>query len=529
MRTGTHSALSLAVAVASLVGSLGAAPSTLASPMALAVQGRLAANGGGAVADGSYPLAFKLYEAATGGDPLWSEFHLAINVQGGVLAAELGTVDGKNPLDDSLFFASTAGPAGKAKWLGVTVGGEAELPRVGLRRVPYAVDAVRAGVAGALQCSGCIATGQIAAQAITSDKLAPGAVLAAHVGFGYAGSDEKGGAAKTALNADAAKVAEFAKNADAAKFADAAKNADKAASADEAGFAKKADHAKTADNASTADNAKSADSAKKALALQCTGCVGAPELADKGVTSAKLADEAVGSAHLGKDLTLQGKVSIQGSVTITGATGTATVSNDRQLQHVRLENAAAPPYKCTADETGGVYYDTKQKALLLCDGADWTSVAQVAVCNDPKTDLTSATYPHYGSGNCSPYFGDQTWMSKNDAYASAQFGWHDSCGKTGPESWCAIQFPVHTRVVRFRVLLHTNPPKKCVFQGGNDSSNGQNGSWVTLYGPIDFPSSQEGQWSQDHTFSNTNAYKLYRLYCPGTPSHALYEWEMFCG
>ncbi|MSP92254.1 MAG: hypothetical protein EXR79_10705 [Myxococcales bacterium] len=509
-------AIRLVAALAVTAGLTRAAPVS-GSPMALAVQGRLSASGGGAVADGNYPLAFKLYEAATGGDPLWSEFHLAVAVQGGVLGAELGSVDGNNPLDDGMF------TSGKAKWLGVTVGGEPELPRVGLRPVPFAIHAVRAGVAAGLQCSGCVAAGQIAAQAITSEKLAPGAVLAAHVAFSFAGSDEKGGAAKSALIAEAAKVSEFAKSADTAKVADVAKNADKAATADEAGFAKNADTAKNADNA------------KKALSLQCTGCVGAPELAAKGVTGAKLADGAVDSVHLSKDLTLQGKTSFQGNVgiagdlSVLGAKGTATLASDRQLQHVRLENGAGPPYKCSADEIGGIYYDTKQKAVFLCDGTDWASVAQVATCSDPNADLTNATYPHYGSGNCSPYGNDQTWMSKNDAYASAQYGWHDSCGKTGPESWCAIQYPAPTRVVRYRVLLHTNPPKQCVFQGGNDSSNGQNGNWVTLQGPIDFPSGQEGQWSQYHTFQNTNTYKLYRLYCPGTPSHALYEWEMFCG
>ena len=151
-------------------------------------------------------------------------------------------------------------------------------------------------------------------------------------------------------------------------------------------------------------------------------------------------------------------------------------------------------------------------------------------CADPNADLTNKAYPHFGSGNCGPYFGDQTWMSANDPFVNGQYGWHDSnCPGVSANPYCAIQFPQATRVKRFRALLHTNPPKKCTFQGSNDSDNGVNGAWTTLYGPFDFVSGQEGVWSQDYSFNNANSYKLYRLNCPGSPPFALYEWEMFCG
>jgi hypothetical protein len=479
-----------------------------AAPASVAVQGRLLAQGAGPVADGNYALAFKLYETKAGGDPLWSEFHLAVAVQGGVFALDLGSVDPKNPLDDGQFLG------GKGKWLGVTVGGEPELPRVALHRLPYAMHALGAASAHALECSGCVQAGHLANAAVTSDKIAAGAVQNSHVGFTYAGSDEKGGSAKHALTADAAKIAESAKTADKAASADEAKSAK---TADSANAAKQAETAKMAEGAKYAEGAKQADSAKVAESLKCTGCIGAPELADGGVTSGKLA----------KDLTLQGNVVLPGTLKVGGGPG-MTVTNDRQLQHARMHNNDGEPYKCEAGETGALYFDTKKKTLLACDGSAWAPVAVFGTCTDPNADLTNANYPHYGSGNCSPYGSDQTWMSKNDAYAGGSYGWHDSCGKTGPNSWCAIQFPSATKVTRLRVLLHTNPPKNCYFQGSDASSNGVDGAWTSVTEQFDFPSGQEGQW-WEKKFANTYPYKFYRLWCPGTPSHALYEWEMFCG
>jgi hypothetical protein len=54
---------------------------TVAAPTRLSLQGRLTAQGGTAVADGTYPLAVALYDAAVGGQAVHKEFFLAVAVQ----------------------------------------------------------------------------------------------------------------------------------------------------------------------------------------------------------------------------------------------------------------------------------------------------------------------------------------------------------------------------------------------------------------------------------------------------------------
>ncbi len=499
-----------------------------AAGFTMSVQGRLIAQGGGPVADGNYPVAFKVYDVAKDGVALWSEFYLAAPVTGSIFALDLGTQDPKNPLDDSLFLD------GKPRWIGVTVGAEPELPRAKMQRVPFAVQASEASYALGLQCSGCVGPGHLAAAAVTSDKIAVGAVLAQHVNFTYAGSDEKGGSAKFALDAAHALTA------------DAAKSAVTATSADEANTAKTAN---SADKATLAEKATLADKASLAVDLQCTGCVGTADLADGAVTSAKLdknlaltgnltvaatalvVSSAAGRVGLGQALptaALEIVAKPNDPLIVATGLGTTTLTADRQLQHFRLQNAAAAPFVCDASETGAVWYDTKAKAMMLCDGAAWTVAYKASSCKDPTADLTDKAYPHFGSGNCGPYFNDQSWMSANDAYQNGVFGWHDSgCPQVSGNPFCAIVFPDPPTITKLRVLMHTNPPKNCKFQGSNDTVNGSNGTWTSLYGAFDFPSGQEGQWIE-YNFVNPNAYKSYRLNCPGSPGFALYEWEMMC-
>ena len=489
-----------------------------ADGVVVAVQGRLMSAAGGPVADGDYALAFRLYDTAKGGSALWTEYHLSVAVKGGAMDLQIGAKEAKNPLGVKLFTGN------KARWIGLTVGGDPELPRVRLASVPQAIVAIEAGTALGLQCSGCI----------QSSHLAAAAVKAEHMAFTWAGSVTKGGPANSAKVADIAKVADNAKKAEVATLAEKAVYAASAGSAGSADKAAVADTAKSANKAAiavaatTAETAKSADLAKN---LKCTGCVSTVHVVPGSLDGSRLAT----------DLTLTGKVKINGTLEIGGAKtdpllqakgkgATVVLTHDRQLQRVRLHTAANAPYKCDASEMGALYFDSGKKAMMVCDGSKWRSASSSApaFCTVANTDITKKSYTHFGSGNCGPYYANQTWMSANDAYKGGQFGWHDSCGKTGPNPFCAIKYPDQVVINSFRVLLHTNPPKKCRFQGSNDSTNGLNGSWVQLYGPVDCPSGKEGQWGQTRSFANNTAYSWYRLHCPGSPSFALYEWEMFC-
>ncbi|MSP93561.1 MAG: DUF4215 domain-containing protein [Myxococcales bacterium] len=119
-------------------------------------EGVLSATGGGPVADGDYAVSFKLYDAETGGNVLWSEGPVTLAVKGGSFGHALGS---QQPLSAQVLAGQ------KSVWLGVAVGGNPELPRKAVAAVPFTL---RAAVAEGVDCSGCVGLSQLAA-----DVLAP--------------------------------------------------------------------------------------------------------------------------------------------------------------------------------------------------------------------------------------------------------------------------------------------------------------------------------------------------------------------
>jgi hypothetical protein len=102
-----------------------------AIPQTISYQGILREAGGTIVADGNYNLTFKLYAAAVGGTPLWTETQ-TLAVEDGVFNALLGSVTAL-----TLDF-------GNQYYLGVAVGVAAELtPRIALASAPYSLNADR--------------------------------------------------------------------------------------------------------------------------------------------------------------------------------------------------------------------------------------------------------------------------------------------------------------------------------------------------------------------------------------------------
>lgn len=126
-----------------LVAFVGFATSAAAAtPATLLFEGVLRGAGGGAVSDGPYKLSFSLYDAEKDGAALWTEGPLDLVVSGGQFVTPLGAKTALNP-------TVLNGP----RWLGVTVAGEPELPRVALHSAAYAQ---RAAVAESLACTGCV-------------------------------------------------------------------------------------------------------------------------------------------------------------------------------------------------------------------------------------------------------------------------------------------------------------------------------------------------------------------------------------
>jgi len=98
-------------------------------PQTISYQGVLADAGGAAVPDGNYQLTFKLYDAETGGNELWSEAHNTVAVNNGVFSVILGETTSFNLLFDQQY------------WLDATIGTDPPLsPRIALTASPYSLN-----------------------------------------------------------------------------------------------------------------------------------------------------------------------------------------------------------------------------------------------------------------------------------------------------------------------------------------------------------------------------------------------------
>jgi hypothetical protein len=118
-------------------------------PSVTLLEGFLSGTGGGPVSDGSYLLTFQLYGSESGGVAAWTEGPVAVQVSNGQFQHGLGS---KTALD-----VSVLGKLG-TPWLSLQIESDPALPRQPLRSVPFSL---RAAVAEATDCTGCIRLGQI--------------------------------------------------------------------------------------------------------------------------------------------------------------------------------------------------------------------------------------------------------------------------------------------------------------------------------------------------------------------------------
>lgn len=140
-------------------------------------QGELS-NGGGQPLTGSFALLFAIYDAPSGGTPLWSELHREVSINGGRVNVILGN---QNPIGELPFGT-------QALHLGITVasspseiGSNQELiPRHQLIPSFHAASASET----ASVRDGAITTTKIANAAISTAKIAPNAVTAGQIGNG---------------------------------------------------------------------------------------------------------------------------------------------------------------------------------------------------------------------------------------------------------------------------------------------------------------------------------------------------------
>jgi hypothetical protein len=128
-------------------------------PRQISYQGLLADVNGKPAADGTHMLQFRIYEAESGGAPVWKETHDQVQVSGGVFSVYLGSVRGLALKFD------------KPYWLGISVGNDPELiPRLKLSSSPYSLHSIHADTAETVPDSS-IGSSQLARNAVALRHL----------------------------------------------------------------------------------------------------------------------------------------------------------------------------------------------------------------------------------------------------------------------------------------------------------------------------------------------------------------------
>ncbi len=120
-------------------------------PQMISYQGKVTDASGTPVADGNYPMRFRIYDAATGGTPLWDSGDRTVAVSGGVFSVLLG--QSPQPAIGLAFDADY--------WLEVTFNGVVQSPRQRLASVGYAYMA--SGLVPGTEVSGSVTSSPYAA------------------------------------------------------------------------------------------------------------------------------------------------------------------------------------------------------------------------------------------------------------------------------------------------------------------------------------------------------------------------------
>jgi len=141
----TASAVLLAAGIGPQVANTALALPPAQAGVTIPYSGSLADEAGQPVADGAYAFTFALYEAETGGSPLWSETQPGVKVTSGDFAAVLGSV---NPV-------SAATMDGGRHWLSVGVRGPGENEFIALTPRQLVSADSTASPAGALAGAAC--------------------------------------------------------------------------------------------------------------------------------------------------------------------------------------------------------------------------------------------------------------------------------------------------------------------------------------------------------------------------------------
>jgi len=159
----------------------------VSSTTTIPYQGRLA-NADGSPFTGAQVMTFRLFNAPSGGSPLWAESWTggnSVQISDGLFSVLLGS------LNNSLTSVVQSNPQ---LWLGIEVGTDAEMsPRVQLGSAAYAMQALTvpdASIVTAKLADNVITTTKLVDASVTGAKLAGGSVTAAKIGTGEVSSEK---------------------------------------------------------------------------------------------------------------------------------------------------------------------------------------------------------------------------------------------------------------------------------------------------------------------------------------------------
>ncbi len=175
----SRSLAGLCVLVGMMAGGAGAAGQV---PELISYQGVVTGPDGVVpVNDGTYSMVLRLYDAATGGAPVWSETQ-SVQVTRGLFNVNLGSA---TPFGALTF--------DKPYYLGVTIDAGSELPRTELTSAPYSLrsdvaemaeDVADNAITSAKIADGAVSTADLMNNAVNGAKIADGAITSAKIADG---------------------------------------------------------------------------------------------------------------------------------------------------------------------------------------------------------------------------------------------------------------------------------------------------------------------------------------------------------
>lgn len=150
---------------------------TIAVPASINYQGVLADSSGSKIPDGNTNVAFRLYNVAVSGTPLWGPKTNSVAVVGGAFNTLVGGSDRANPARDfGAVLASLAQTPNTAAFLELSVGGTAVVPRQQILSAPYAMLAGNAGKLNGFSWADLLGTENPTTGLLDGGKLKPGSV-----------------------------------------------------------------------------------------------------------------------------------------------------------------------------------------------------------------------------------------------------------------------------------------------------------------------------------------------------------------